>query len=505
MNCFRLQLDKAGTILKSVNAIILFCIALPLTAQSSCEVPAAPVLTFVSINESNGNTELNWIKSPSTEIAAYIIYNHTNGFGIPIDTVWDPDATTYSFYSGPAIKYFSESYCIAAFRMPICASALSNVVSTVFCTSTLDTCQKKLEVKWNKYSNYPYKVTGYEIKIMKDGSYQGEAHLVGPDMDHYVMPEFEADVQYCFSIKVNLENSLIPVSNTSCLYTEMQRPPAWINADFATIENNNILLSFTVDPATEFNKFIVEKRKGYSGTFEKKSQLSKTGDKVNFTDSDPDKTNINFYRLSAINNCNNPVVYSNLASNIVLDLKQNSTEILLTWNKYRNWSGTIDRYEIYAGTATESEVIKTISSNDTTTIIPYSDLMYRTTGDEICFSVKAYESGNPHGTNGSSLSGNKCIPPTEVITVPNLFTPDNDLINDLFKPVLSFTPGSYRLVITDLNRRIVFETDDPLMEWDGTTSGKQLPDGVYLWQLKLIAPSGKSISQSGTVTIVRLH
>jgi gliding motility-associated-like protein len=92
---------------------------------------------------------------------------------------------------------------------------------------------------------------------------------------------------------------------------------------------------------------------------------------------------------------------------------------------------------------------------------------------------------------------------TERITVPTAFTPDNDLVNDLFKPVLSFIPLEYHLVITDRQNNILFESTDHQAQWDGTRNGNPLSQGVYLWFLKVKTPSGKIISKSGTVTIIK--
>ena len=91
----------------------------------------------------------------------------------------------------------------------------------------------------------------------------------------------------------------------------------------------------------------------------------------------------------------------------------------------------------------------------------------------------------------------------EKITVPNVFTPNNDLDNDLFKPVLSFTPKDYHLIISDRHGVTLFETRDFLEAWDGTKNGSPQPEGVCLWFLKVTTPSGKSISKTGTVTIIK--
>jgi gliding motility-associated-like protein len=131
--------------------------------------------------------------------------------------------------------------------------------------------------------------------------------------------------------------------------------------------------------------------------------------------------------------------------------------------------------------------------------------MYKVSGSEVCFTIEADEVSNPYGATGISLSNRVCTPVTERISVPNTFTPDHNLVNDTFRPVLSFSPSTYKLVITDLKRRTLFETSDYSEEWDGTTNGKALPEGVYLWFLKVITPSGKTIAKTGTVNIIFNH
>jgi gliding motility-associated-like protein len=115
--------------------------------------------------------------------------------------------------------------------------------------------------------------------------------------------------------------------------------------------------------------------------------------------------------------------------------------------------------------------------------------------------IRAVEASNPLVENGESRSSVICIPVTEKITVPNIFTPDNNSVNDLFKPVLSFTPLSYKLIITDLKRKTLFETTDFNEAWDGTNNGEPQAEGIYLWFINAKAPSGKDIIRTGTVTI----
>ncbi len=129
--------------------------------------------------------------------------------------------------------------------------------------------------------------------------------------------------------------------------------------------------------------------------------------------------------------------------------------------------------------------------------------MYAVSGGEICFYLSASEASNPYGISGHSNSQVICTEPVEVITVPNIFTPNNDLVNDLFKPVLSFTPSSYHLIISDRHGSVLFETRDYNESWNGMSKGKSQPDGICLWFLKVTTPSGKNLTRTGTVTILK--
>jgi gliding motility-associated-like protein len=187
----------------------------------------------------------------------------------------------------------------------------------------------------------------------------------------------------------------------------------------------------------------------------------------------------------------------------VLSLERSANNIVLSWNPYRSWLGTISSYKLFINSGNGFKENDVISASDTFFVQGYQQIMYEVTGNKVCFYIDATETGNPHGISGESISSEICTSPTEIITVPNVFTPDNDLINDLFRPVLSFTPQEYHLIISDRQSSILFETRDYLASWDGTLNVKPQPQGVFLWYLKLTTPSGKVISKTGTITIIR--
>lgn len=471
-----------------------------LFSQTNCIVPLPPALTSVSVNPDNGTAELRWAHSASTDIAAYIIYTYSNGDGMPIDTVWNPSLTSWSVPTNPGK---SISYVVTAHRLsvvpglPGCTSPLSNAVSTIFCSGILDTCNSRIVLSWNKYTDTPLKVTGYAIFISENGGPLVEKYTTDRNVSSYNFTDFRTGSSYSFVVRAKLEDGTNSGSNRFMITTSMQQPPAWINADYATVNPvKGVDLSFSIDPASAIKTFSIQRNTENSG-FTELARVSPSGGKVLYTDEKADVSKLNQYRLSAINNCNNQVRNSDISSNIVLTVRKQDNYIFLDWNRSfdRRESSVTFHVFINKGKGFETAAI----TADTMHRMDLRDIMYDISSGEACFYIEAFEAGNKYGINSRSRSSQACFEPEEVITVPNVFTPGNDLINDTFRPVLSFTPAEYHLIISDRKGKTLFETYDYAEEWDGSSAGKE---DVYLWFLKLKSPSGKLTTKSGTVTMI---
>ncbi|RYU91412.1 gliding motility-associated C-terminal domain-containing protein [Mucilaginibacter terrigena] len=72
-------------------------------------------------------------------------------------------------------------------------------------------------------------------------------------------------------------------------------------------------------------------------------------------------------------------------------------------------------------------------------------------------------------------------PPPYSVTAPNLFSPNNDGINDTFHISLSGYITFSSLRIYNRNGKQVMQTMDPGLYWDGKHNGQPLPTGTYYW------------------------
>jgi gliding motility-associated-like protein len=90
---------------------------------------------------------------------------------------------------------------------------------------------------------------------------------------------------------------------------------------------------------------------------------------------------------------------------------------------------------------------------------------------------------------------------------PNAFTPDGDGINDVFMPYgVSVAPNDYRLTLFDRWGRVVFESLDPGVGWDGRIAGIPAPIGVYSYRISarsVYKDGQRRVELTGHVTLVR--
>jgi gliding motility-associated-like protein len=87
--------------------------------------------------------------------------------------------------------------------------------------------------------------------------------------------------------------------------------------------------------------------------------------------------------------------------------------------------------------------------------------------------------------------------------VPNVFTPNGDGNNDVFK-VFSICPlNFFRCMIFDRIGEKVFESYNPLETWDGTYRSTQLNPAVFVYVITYVSANDETETLRGSVTLIR--
>lgn len=178
--------------------------------------------------------------------------------------------------------------------------------------------------------------------------------------------------------------------------------------------------------------------------------------------------------------------------------------IILNWTYPNSCTKDVEFYKVYYRKKTTDLwiLLKKIDANNFTYTDTNSLLKYSIAG---CYAVTAVDStGNESNINNNAF----CIDNCPYYELPNVFTPNGDGINDLFKP------RKYRFIekieFQVFNRwgDPVFDTNNIDINWNGKDkeSGKELISGVYFYTLKIYENylSGTVMKPvRGTITIIK--
>lgn len=121
-----------------------------------------------------------------------------------------------------------------------------------------------------------------------------------------------------------------------------------------------------------------------------------------------------------------------------------------------------------------------------------------------CYRVRMID---PYGNFGP-YSDTLCVEPCPLYRLPNVFTPNGDGRNDVFYPLNRAFIQKVNFEAYSRWGNLVFRTDDPDINWDGTDmEGKPLDPGTYTYRCDLFldTKNGQILfnSISGTIDLLR--
>jgi len=92
---------------------------------------------------------------------------------------------------------------------------------------------------------------------------------------------------------------------------------------------------------------------------------------------------------------------------------------------------------------------------------------------------------------------------TPYIFVPTAFTPNNDGLNDLLKPVAAGVQKINYFSVYNRWGQLVYSTSQIGKGWDGRINGQLQQTGVFVWMISAIDFTGNPFFLKGTVTLIR--
>jgi gliding motility-associated-like protein len=160
---------------------------------------------------------------------------------------------------------------------------------------------------------------------------------------------------------------------------------------------------------------------------------------------------------------------------------------VLTWtNPNTSCTNDVVRYKIYYSPALEME-LDSIAGTASATDTVFNHLFASGQSLAACYAVAAVDSFG----NESALSSVFCVDQCLLFSLPNVFTPNGDGINDIYKSInLNGVIEKVDMKIFNRYGQLVFETTDPDINWEGNYRNTEtmLRSGVYYYICDVYEP-----------------
>jgi len=466
-------------------------------------IPLAGPVEYVTVI--NGEVEISWTPSPSPETIAYIISRNTAMGTTILDTVYNNGTTYLDVTGAPDLQ--SEVYFVVALDACGNKSLVPPPHQTILMGFTPpDACNLGLVINWSAYQNWGNGVDRYEIFVGADGALPVLVGTVAGTQTNFVYEGANDGEELCFFVEaVEGTTEFRSRSNQHCTTVSILQPLRRIDLLGASVNaDGSVSLEWLWDPSALLTEAFQESARVNDDNIVVSSlPLSAPLVNDNFQqDITANAQNASyFYRISATDECGNMIV-SNQSTTPFLRGEALATGNRLRWDAYIHGLATDITYELVKIAGTLETTVFTGSSTDLQYLDPV-DPQLESEGS--CYYLRVnvtYLLSTGEELSRVVTSNTVCLIPSPKVYVPNVFAPQG--VNAIFRPQLSFgTLAEYEMLIYDRWGGQVFQSTSIDKGWEGKRQGELMPQGIYLYFIRMTPNGGTPIELSGDVMLLR--
>lgn len=457
------------------------------------------------VSVESGQVLISWTPSPSPEVFAYVIYRETSIGVVPIDTIYS--GTTY-LDAGASPGNQPETYFVNALDHCGNTSIFDEPHNTIFLEYAVNPCSQTIELNWNPYQNWVNGVAGQELWAGVNGAAPSFSATIDAGATTHSFENVVDGDMYCFFIKAKEQGTGEESnSNEVCVVADVVRPMK----DFY-VKNVSVTTAGTVeinwgwDTSAEIKTVEIlraNQNGGYQSVSSQAAQYPLLPVEVYEDQSATPAAGKLFYKIQTIDDCDT-VVQSTYGATIFLSgVPQAGNVNQLNWTALNIQNATPLSYDLYRSANGVEAKIASLTAADTTYAGTFDPADFG--GTTACYYVVA--KGNitlPDGSETSiqSRSNTACVEQPLRIFVPNAFAPDG--INQEFRPlIVPEDVADYELLVFNRYGEQLFVSHSPGDGWEGKKNGKPLPQGVYVYRIKVVQANGLENIKTGTVLLLR--
>ncbi|MCC6722397.1 MAG: gliding motility-associated C-terminal domain-containing protein [Bacteroidia bacterium] len=360
----------------------------------------------------------------------------------------------------------------------------------------------KIEISWSSIQSSKY--YGYTVlyKIFPNGKTvaidtiksTGEGIYLDTDV------KFPRTQNYSYFLKVvNKCNAGGELSYKVSSVQENESPITPTTIITATVKNNkDVSVHWLKSIEPDFGSYSVYKCSNKDSlNFEYLTDINNINDTF-FIDNKVNVQSESFcYSIVVNDRCGMSSKKSNIGCNIVLSGVSKPFYHTLNWQIYRKWNAGVASYSLMRSVDTGSlSTIVALPNN----FLNYDDHSLDYDWGGYWYSIVANE--NSKGYNAQSQSNSIYLIQPPLLHVPNVFTKNDDNLNETwgFVPVFVKT---YHMQVFNRWGEKVFDSENKKEDWDGNYLEKTKGTEVFIWQVTYTGWDRSTHYQKGTVTVLR--